>query len=105
MTRRYRSFEIQGVPHHLDEAPDVRARDLDRGEATVVREDTGETYALRAADLNIALPASVPPIEPERRVDLRCVMERGIELDYADIDIVELIEIARRHALLREARA
>lgn len=100
-TRRFRSFLFGGERYHLDEDPKVRQGDLCRGAVTLVRERDGRRRVIFARELNLPPPRAVPPPAPERQYDLRRLIEEALELDFTDGEIVEIVEIARRHGLLR----
>ena len=102
MTREFRAFEFDGTPHRLAAEPTVRAADIRDGALTLVRETDGERRIIRAADINVALPAAIAPPAPERQYDLRVLVESALELGFTDDEIIEILEIARRHRLLRE---
>jgi hypothetical protein len=101
MTREFRSFQFDGATHRLAEEPRVREGDLRDGALTLLREPDGERRVIRAADINVPLPAAVPPIAPERLYDLRVLVEQALALGFTDDEIIEILEIARTHCLLR----
>jgi len=101
MAREFRSFQFDGATHRLVEEPRVRESDVRSGRLTLLREPDGERRVIRAADINVPLPAAVPPIAPERRYDLRVLVEQALALGFTDAEIIEILEIARTHCLLR----
>jgi len=101
MAREFRSFQFDGEAYHLAEEPRVRESDVRAGTLTLRRETDGERRVIRAADINVPLPAAVPPIAPERLVDLRVLVEQALALGFTDAEIIEILEIARTHCLLR----
>lgn len=98
MARKFRSFHFDGAAHHLQEEEAVRPRDLQTGTVTLVREADGAPRVIRAADLNVAAPG---PVAEDRLYDLRAMLEETLALGFTDEEIIELLEIARRHQLLR----
>ena len=105
MTQPARTFWFESVPHRLDEDPAVRAADLRDGTLTIVGQDSGDRRVIRAADINVPLPAAVPPPEPERLYHLRELVERALALAFTDAEVIEILEIARTHCLLRGPEA
>ncbi len=101
MARKIRSFHFDGEAHHLQEEEAVRVRDLQTGTVTLVREADGAPRVIRAADLNVAVPGRPGPVTEDRLYDLRAMLEETLALGFTDEEIIELLEIARRHQLLR----
>lgn len=101
MSEPARTFLFENLPHRLDPDPAVRAADLRDGILTIVAEETGDRRVIRAAAINVALPAAVPTPAPERRYHLRELVERALALGFSDAEVIEILEIARTHCLLR----
>jgi len=104
MARNFRSFRFEGERHRLSEEEEVRLQDIQNGTVTLNRESDGSERVIRAADLNVPMPGVAEIPGPDRLYDLRILVEETLALDFNDEEIVEMLEIARRHLLLRVPR-
>ncbi|MBN2491346.1 MAG: hypothetical protein JXQ29_10915 [Planctomycetes bacterium] len=102
MTREFRPFLFDAARHRLAADEATRAADIRDGTLTLVRQSDGARRVIRAADVNLPLPAAVPPPSADRQYDFRTLVERALELEFTDAEVIEIMEIARRHRLLRE---